>query len=69
MDELEDIEPADFELENLKVRLEEYKTHNLSDNGEISQKVDEARLHRRDLYEKYLELLDMFSIADDFCQV
>ena len=69
MDELEDIEPADFELENLKVRVEEYKTHNLSDNGEISQKVDEARLHRKDLYEKYLELLDMFSIADDFCQV
>ena len=69
MDELEDIEPADFELENLKVRVEEYKTHNLSDNGEISLKVDEARLHRKDLYEKYLELLDMFSIADDFCQV
>ena len=66
MQELEDMEPEDFELENLKLRVEEYKTHNLSD---ISEKVDTARLHRKDLHQAYLDLLELFSIADDFCEV
>ena len=45
--------------------------------SDISEKVDTARLHRKDLHRKdlhrkdqaYLDLLELFSIADDFCEV
>ena len=58
MRDLERVSPEDMELENLEIRVEEYKAY---DWENIGNNVDDARHRKMDLYKKYLELLDLFS--------
>ena len=66
MDELEDISSDDFKIPEIKERIEEYNTFDFEDaNG----KVKLARERARDLRNKLVELRNLWSIADENCEV
>jgi hypothetical protein len=66
MDELEDISSEDFKIPEIKERIEEYNTFDFEDaNG----KVKLARERARDLRNKLVELRNLWSIADENCEV
>ena len=66
MDELEEISPDDMQLDDLDVRVEEYKSE---DWEHIDAEVQKARKYRKSLEDKLLELLEAFVVAHQHCEI